>query len=267
MWIRLRQVAIAATDLREASLDMSMILGLEACFTDPGVATFGLKNTLWPLGSQFLEVVTPTAPGTAAGRYIDRRGGDTGYMVITQVDDLQRRRSRVAELGVRVAFDFPHAEDGHDGIQLHPADTGGSFFEMEQMTNAVDDRSDGPWWPAGKNWQSFVRTDRVTAICGAELQSPDPQRLADRWSAIAEIDLVDDASGNPTMSFGELGGSDINPSTIRFVEAVDGRGEGLGAIDVVAPGRADILAGAKARDRYVDDDQVVVAGLRVNLVS
>ncbi|MCP4222782.1 MAG: hypothetical protein GY773_05515, partial [Actinomycetia bacterium] len=59
MWIRLRQIAVVTEDLRKSALDIGTVLGAEACFTDPGVKTFGLKNTLWPIGTQFLEVVTP----------------------------------------------------------------------------------------------------------------------------------------------------------------------------------------------------------------
>ena len=51
MWIRLRQIAVACTDLNEVSRDLAGVLGLEACFTDPGVAQFGLKNSLWPIGT------------------------------------------------------------------------------------------------------------------------------------------------------------------------------------------------------------------------
>ena len=56
MWIRLRQIAVVATDLRKAALDIGAVLGAEACFTDPGVKQFGLKNSLWPIGTQMLEV-------------------------------------------------------------------------------------------------------------------------------------------------------------------------------------------------------------------
>ena len=41
MWIRLRQICVACTDLNEVSRDLAGVLGLEACFTDPGVAQFG----------------------------------------------------------------------------------------------------------------------------------------------------------------------------------------------------------------------------------
>jgi hypothetical protein len=233
------------------------VLGVEACFTDPGVKTFGLKNTLWPIGTQFLEVVTPIQDGTAGGRYRQRRGGDSGYMVITQVDDVKRRRERAAELGIRLAFDMNHPETGHDGIQLHPADTGGTFFEMDQMTMEGGDAVGGSWWPAGKNWEPYVRTELVGGISAAEIQSPDPEPLARRWAEMAEIDLGRDSDGNPTM--------DLDNATLRFVAETDGRGEGLGGIDVIANDREAILAGARARNCYVNDDQVSLAGLRVYL--
>lgn len=261
MWIRLRQIAIVAEDLQAAAADLGTILGLEACYTDPGVKVFGLKNALWPVGSQFVEVVTPITEGTAGGRYLERRSGDGGYMVINQVDDVARRRERAAELGVRVAYDLSYPDEGHDGIQLHPADTGGSFFEMDQMTDEVTaadpDAVGGPWYPAGKNWEPYVRTDRVSAISAAELQSPDPERLARRWADIAELDLGEDANGRLAVQF--------DNATVRFVADEDGRGEGLGGIDVVTEDRDAVLAGAEQRNARSADDQVMVAGLRVNL--
>ncbi len=257
MWLRLRQIAVVAEDLRRAALDIGTVLGAEACFTDPGVKMFGLKNTLWPIGSQFLEVVTPIAENTAGGRYRQRRGGDTGYMVITQVDDVARRRARAAELGIRVAFDLSMPEEGHDGIQLHPADTGGSFFEMDQMTMDGGDEPDGPWSPAGRNWQPYVRTDVVSAISAAELQAADPEALARRWADMAEIELGRDAKGNPVV--------ELDNARLRFVEATDGRGDGLGGIDVTVVDREAVLAGARARGCYVNDEQVCLVGLRVYL--
>ena len=257
MWLRLRQIAIVAQDLRRAALDLGTVLGLEACFTDPGVKLFGLKNTLWPVGSQFLEVVTPTRQDTAGGRYRQRRGGDSGYMVITQCDDVARRKARAAELGIRIAFDLDFPDEGHAGIQLHPADTGGSFFEMDQMLMEHGEDLDGPWTYAGTNWKPYVRTDVVSAICGAELQSPEPEALAQRWAAMAEIDLSRDDAGHPTIA--------LDNATLRFVEATDGRGEGLGGIDVVTVGREAVLAGARARGCAVEQDHVVLVGLRVYL--
>lgn len=257
MWIRLRQIAVVTEDLRKTALDVQTVLGVEACFTDPGVKVFGLKNTLWPIGTQFLECVTPIQDDTAGGRYIERRGGDTGYMVITQVDDVDARRARAQELDIRVAYDLNYPDEGHDGIQLHPGDTGGSFFEMDQMTMDGGDAVGGPWYPAGKNWQPYVRDDVVSGITGVELQSPEPERLAKRWADMAEVDLGSDSAGNPSFEFENC--------SVRVVEDSDGRGEGLGGIDVAVVDHDAVMEGARARECYVADDQVQLAGLRVYL--
>ena len=98
----------------------------------------------------------------------------------------------------------------------------------------------------------------VSGIATAELQSPDPDRLAARWAQIAELELGADANGNPSMQ--------LDNATIRFVEATDGRGEGLGGIDVTCVDREAVLAGARMRDCYVNDDLVMVGGLRIGLV-
>lgn len=257
MWIRLRQIAVVTEDLHKTALDVQTVLGVEPCFTDPGVKVFGLKNTLWPIGSQFLECVTPIEPDTAGGRYMQRRGGDSGYMVITEVDDADARRAHAAEIGVRVVYDMNNPDEGHNGMQLHPGDTGGSFFEMDQMTMTGGGTPGGPWWPAGKNWQPYVRTDMVSGISGVELQSPEPDRLAQRWAQIAQIDLTENSNGDPTM--------ELDNTTVRFVQETDGRGEGLGGIDVITEDREAVLAAARIRDCYVSDDEVAVAGLRVYL--
>jgi hypothetical protein len=257
MWIRLRQIAVVTQDLRKSAVDIGTVLGVEACFTDPGVGSFGLKNTLWPIGTQFLEVVTPIEDDTAGGRYLRRRGGDSGYMVITQVDDLAHRRARALELGIRIAWEASRPDHGHSTVQLHPGDTGGTFFELDQMLAEGGDAVGGPWWPAGRNWEPYVRTDVVGGISAAEIQSPDPRPLAQRWADIAEIELAEDDHGNPSIA--------LDNATVRFVQDQDGRGEGLGGIDVIANDREAILSGARARDCYVSDDQVMVAGLRVYL--
>jgi len=167
------------------------------------------------------------------------------------------RRARTAELGIRIAYDLNYPEEGHDGIQLHPGDTGGSFFEMDQMTMEGGDAVGGPWYPAGKNWQPYVRTDRVSGISGIELQSPEPERLARRWAEMAEVDLGEDDEGNPSFEFDNC--------SVRVVPDDDGRGEGLGGIDVTTVDRDAVLAGAEARGCAVSDDEVRVAGLRVYL--
>src|SRR2546429_1412054 len=104
MRVRLRQVALVAERLEPVERALRRELGLGEPFRDPGVAEFGLENAVMALGDTFLEVVSPVRPDTTAGRYLDRRGGDGGYMAIFQVEDLAGARSRLDDLGVRVVW-------------------------------------------------------------------------------------------------------------------------------------------------------------------
>ena len=103
MTIQLRQICLVAEKLAPVVDDLTSILGIKSCYVDPGVGAFGLENNLMPIGKNFLEVVAPTQANTAGGRYLERRGGDGGYMVITQIDTLsehQRLRQRALDTGV-----------------------------------------------------------------------------------------------------------------------------------------------------------------------
>src|SRR5260370_8098111 len=83
MWLRLRQIALVAHELTPIAQDMHDLFGLEVGFRDPGVKTFGLENALFPVGNQFIEVVSPIQENTAGGRYLDRRGGARGSLAIS----------------------------------------------------------------------------------------------------------------------------------------------------------------------------------------
>src|SRR5438445_10082367 len=132
--MRLRQIVWVAKNLEPVVDEISMRLGLEVCYRDPGVASFGLQNALLPVGGSFIEVVSPTQEGTTAGRYLQRRGGDGGYMIMVQVDDLAFERRRIDELGVRVVWEG--SRDGIRGMHLHPADIGGAIVSLDVATPA-----------------------------------------------------------------------------------------------------------------------------------
>jgi hypothetical protein len=256
MDLRLRQICLVARDLAPAIDALKHVLGLEVCYIDSAVGEYGLENSLLPVGNQFLEVVAPTRPGTAGGRYLDRRGGDGGYMVITQCADREARDARLAELQVPIANTMDYGT--FHGHQLHPKYTGGAFFEIDWNTGG--EREDGPWHPAGPDWKPHVRTDTVRAITTVELQSPDPAGLADRWSHIAGIALTPGEAG-PELPF--------TNARLRFVEARDGRGEGLGGIDLAATNASAIAAAcqrARAAGHPVTDTTATLCGTRIRLV-
>ena len=254
MRLRLRQIAGVAQKLAPVEADLIDVLGLEVCYRDPGVGHFGLENALLPIGDQLLEVVAPIQEHTAGGRYLERRGGDSGYMVITQCDDHAPRRARVDSLGIRIVHD--HVSSEFINMQLHPRDTGGTFFEIDQQLGDRAFERDGPWHPAGPNWQRAKHTQRVSGIVAAEIQCSDPQTVANRWSSIAEIEL--------NASAGEFH-LPLENAQIRFVPCSDGRPEGLGGIDVAATDKDAILSSAENKGLVSAAGQVMLCVIRINL--
>jgi hypothetical protein len=255
MWLRMRQLALVAHKLPPVVDDLRAVFGLEVGHRDPGVEVFGLENALLPVGSQFIEVVAPIRENTAGGRYLERRRGDGGYMCILQCDDHAARKRRAADLGIRKALENDSSE--YSIMQLHPRDTGGTFLEIDYQKGG--ESPDGPWMPAGRNWKPAVRTEVVRAIAAAEIQSPDPAALAERWAKILELPLSRDARGNAAI--------ELDIGTIRFVKDTDGRGEGLGGIDLVVADRQRLLASADKRGHRVANDIVEIGGVRFGLVA
>jgi hypothetical protein len=215
----MRQICLVARDLAKVVDQLRAVLGLEVCHRDPGVGKYGLENALFPVGDKFLEVVAPVREGTTAGRYIDRRGGDGGYMVITQCDDLAPRRQRCEALGVRIANEIGYPE--YRELQLHPRDVGAAMLSFGWQEGARS--PGGPWHPAAYDGNTAVRPGLIKAMVGAELQSEDPERLAHRWSEVTER-RVSMQGGQRVIA--------LDDALLRFSEAADGRGEGLAGLDL-----------------------------------
>ena len=253
MPLRLRHLCLVAHHLEPVVEDLRTIFDVEVCHRDPLVEHFGLHNAVLPFGTSFVEVVAPLTEGTTAGRYLDRRGGDGGYMVIFNGDDLGAWRTHLAEIGVRIAAPLAHGD--YEGLQLHPRDTGGALLEINKTLGGED--LQGPYAPAGPDWQHAIRTTRVKRIAGAVLQADDPERLARRWGEV----LAQPASraGNGRWQV------EVGNAVLRFVEARDGRGEGLAGIDLEVTDPQSITAAATACGCAWDGDAVMVGGVRFSL--
>jgi len=251
----MRQIALIARELAPVVDEIREVFGLEVAYRDPEVAAFGLENAVFPVGNQFLEVVAPVREGTAGGRYLDRRGGDGGYMVILQCDDHTPRKRHAAELGIRKVLE--QDESKFRIMQLHPRDTGGCLLEIDEQIGG--EKLDGPWFPAGRDWQSAVRTDVVRGIAAAEIQTPDPADLAARWGQVVELPVEADAGGHASLRLDNAG--------IRFVKDTDGRGEGLGGLDLAVANRSRLLAAAERHGHRISDELVHICGIRFRLVE
>ena len=201
-YLRLRQVCLVAADLARETARVKAQLGLAECYRDVNVAKYGLENVLFPVGSSFIEIVSPTRPGTAAGRFLERHGGRYGYMLILDCDDPERRQAHAEALGVRVANVIRHGD--YLGVQLHPKDTGAAMLEFNRTAGGED--AMGPYAPAGPLWQSAIRRDVTHALTAAEVESPEPGRLAQHWGRILDRP-VEKQSGNGcriTLDYGAI---------------------------------------------------------------
>jgi len=181
-FLRLRQVCLVAENLAREAERIKTQLGLEECYRDANVAKYGLENVLFAVGTNFIEIVSPTRAGTTAGRFLERHGGRYGYMVILDCDDPARWQARAESLSVRVANVIRH--DNYFGVQLHPKDTGAAMLEFNSTAGGRDPM--GPYAPAGPNWQKAIRKDVTRALTAVEIESPEPARLAARWGAILD---------------------------------------------------------------------------------
>jgi len=243
--MRLRQVALVARELEPIVEDLCDVLGLDVAYNDPNVAVFGLENAVMPVGNTFLEVVSPAQEQTTAGRYLERRGGDGGYMLILQTRDLGRERERIEKLGVRVVWEIDTGRA--KVIHLHPRDIGSALVSFDQMSEW------DAWEWAGPDWRSKVRRDSTTGIVAAELQSEDPEHGAARWSEVLGI---------PRHGL-EI---PLEEGTLRFAEVTDERGEGLGGIDVATMNAPEVLRRARDRDLPIKGNCLTLCGVRVRLV-
>lgn len=256
--MKLRQCVFVCRNLERAAAELCETLGIEIAYRDPGVGKWGLANVVCPTGHDFLEIVSPVEPGTSASRYIERRKGDGGYMVILQVPDAVKERERITALGIRAVEkkDLPEYKYTH----FHPSDTAGVLLSIDQ-TIAPSGVDPALWWPpAAKDWLPHAKSDVTNGLAGVEIQAVDPDAAADLWSKILNrpvegdiIRLDDDGE-------------------IRFVPIADDRGPGVSAFDVKVVDRERVLHVAKkyhdptATHVPMSPSQIVLCGCRINLV-
>jgi hypothetical protein len=215
--VRLRQAVLAAGDLDAVAGQLRQTLALGEPFRDPGVAMFGLANTVFALGDCFLEVVSPTQAETAAGRYLQRHGGDAGYMLIFDLEDLEPARGRAGEMGIRTIWqmDLPDIS----GTHLHPADMAGAIVSIDSS------RPYGSWRWGGPEWIGTTGSGAPGRLAGVTVAVADPEATAARWGAVLGVPV--EQAERPLLR--------LDGSEVAFERAPDARQEGLTEITVELP--------------------------------
>ena len=251
-YIRLRQICLVAPQLAPVISDISAIMGLSVCYRDGNVAKYGLENALLPVDTILLEVVAPFQPGTAAGRFIEKTGGRGGYMAIFCCDDPDARGAHAREMGVRVANVIDHAP--YHGVQLHPRDCRAAFIEFNH-TDGSDDIL-GPYPPAGPDWQKSIRKDVTQALIGVEMESPQPQVLAEHWGKIIGIPVSTGKSGEPELK--------LPNASLRFVK---GANDIMSGLTFWVGDIAAVRDAARTKGRPVSGDSFLLGGVTFRLVA
>ena len=251
-YVRLRQICLVAPHLEPAIADICAIMGLNVCYRDGNVAKYGLENALMPVDAILLEVVAPTRPGTAAGRFLDKTGGRGGYMAILSCDDPDARGAQANALGVRTANVIAHPP--YHGVQLHPRDCRAAFIEFNH-TDGSDDVL-GPYPPAGPDWQKHIRKDVTQALVGVEMQSPEPHDLAAHWGRIIGVGAANGDNGEAKLK--------LPNCSFTFVK---GASEIMSALTFRVADAAKVRDAAKARGYSVSGNEFLLGGVNFRLAK
>ena len=242
--MRVRQLVLVANERDPIVNDLESLFKIQVSFYDPGIKFFGLENAVLPVGDTFLEVVSPIKQETTAGRYLERRGGNGGYMVIIQVEDFESTKKRVEDNNMRVVYESedPKAR----AIHLHPKDVGGAILSLDFM----DPESSWKW--AGESWKSKINNDVVEELNGVFIQSENPENMLQKWEAALGIKGTKEIEGH-TINLGS--------SRVVFVKDEDGRGDGPSAFEIKVKNPQDV------RDRaehlgLIDNGEVSIGGVK-----
>jgi len=241
--MRLRQVVLAAMQLEPARQSLFDILGLDADYKDPGVGEFGIENSVMAIGDTFLEVVSPVEENTATERYISQHGGDCGYMLLVQVDDIVSHRAHTDQLGVRAVWEAQREEV--TAYHAHPKDLGGAIVSFDQMTPPES------WLWGGPEWVQHPAAN-VSELLAVDVQSSNPDAMAARWSEVFGQPVHDNKM-------------ELVQGTIRFVHETDGRGPCVAAVDLRAQDPDAAIAAARRLNIPVQENDFQICGTTFRL--
>ena len=246
--MRIRQLVLVSDERDPVVKNLCEVFDIEVAFYDPGIIHFGLENAVLPVGDTFLEVVSPVQEETTAGRYLDRRNGNGGYMVIVQTDDLERERDRVQGEGIGIVWNADRQEDGihAKAIHLHPRDVGGAILSIDSM--------DPPeaWLWASADWEKNVKTENSNYLNGVRIQSNDPESMMKNWERALGVEAVFQDNEFQIL---------LEETRVVFIQDEDGRGEGIQSFEINVKDKDRILNKAKDKN-LIKEGEVFIGGTK-----
>lgn len=120
------ELSIAVKDLETAIKRFETLFDLKVHHRGES-KEFGFINAILPLGKGHIELLQPTDPSSAVGRFLETRGEGV-YLVGFDVEDIPANAKKLRERGARVTEgrpDYPIA-------WVHPRDAHGVFVELRK---------------------------------------------------------------------------------------------------------------------------------------
>lgn len=129
MFERIDHVGVAVEDLDRALELYRDRFGLAAQHRET-VEQFGVEAALLEVGEGHVELLEPTSPESAVGRFLERNGPGMHH-VAYQTSDIDATLERVRDAGIRLIDREPRTGiRGSRVAFLHPRDTGGVLTEI-----------------------------------------------------------------------------------------------------------------------------------------
>jgi len=95
------------------------------------VAQEKVNVAMLPCGGPRLELLEPTDPDSAIGRFLEKRGEGLHHVALL-VPDLNAAVERLKSSGARLLNEPRQGAGGHTYVFIHPASTGGVLLELIQ---------------------------------------------------------------------------------------------------------------------------------------
>ena len=132
-------MGIAVEDLEPAVELYRTVLGVEPTHRER-VEDQGVEEVLLPVGSSFIQLLTPMRPDSPVARSLEGRGPGVHHIAY-RVRDLAAALDHLRAEGVRLIDDAPRAGSRNTLIAfVHPRSMGGVLMELVQERSATADR-------------------------------------------------------------------------------------------------------------------------------
>lgn len=222
----IRQVVLLVPELEPALAEFRETFGFAEGIKSPGITKWGFEHEVFTFGDSFLEICAPLETDSHPGKLMERKGA-MGYMVVVQVDNLDKVLTKAAAQGIKPLF----VENLHGNpiSQWHPKALG-TLVEFDQI-----DPHDS-WHYAPRVFEKKC-TDVALDVVGAVLAVADPEATASTWSALLEAPLIDPST------------LDLQRTRLSFVPVV---GERSGLVEIELEPRDPSRVGETIRLSGVD---------------